>query len=113
MEPKQEVMLTQHSPPGYNFDIPSPTSLRDPIDLFTSLWDYAKLGEVYGMPLKRYALSEKSGRLADRKRIMLRHMGRNQMLFDFGLDPRHFDDEEMVKRKIEEIDKGPSSSIHT
>ena len=26
------------------------------------------------------------------------------MLFDFGLDPRHFDDDEMVRRKIEEID---------
>ena len=26
------------------------------------------------------------------------------MLFDFGLDPRHFDEEETVRRKIEEID---------
>ena len=79
--------------------------IRDPIDLFTSLWDYAKLGDVYRMPLERYALSDKTGSLADRKRIMLRHVGRNQMLFDFGLDPRHFDDEEMVRRKIQ----GPNS----
>ena len=47
-------------------------SPRDPIELFTSLWDYSKLGDVYGMPLERYALADKSGRLADRKRVKLR-----------------------------------------
>ena len=80
-------------------------SPRDPINLFMSLWDYSKLGDVYGMPLERYALADKSGRLADRKRVKLRLVGRNQMLFDFGLEPRHFDDEEAVRRKILEIDE--------
>ena len=54
------------------------SSFRDPIDLFTSLWDYAKLGAHYRMSLERYALSDKNGRLADRNRLMMRHVGRNQ-----------------------------------
>ena len=54
------------------------SSFRDPIDLFSSLWDYAKLGDLYRMPLERYALSDKTGRLADRNRRELRHVGRNQ-----------------------------------
>ena len=84
---------------GYYFTI-----LRDPISLFSSLWDYTKLGNIYMTSLEMYALSNKTGRFADRNHKKLGHVGRNQMLYDFGLDPMYFDSEEVVQRKIKEIE---------
>jgi len=79
------------------------TILRDPVDLFISLWDYLQLSSKYGgISLEEYALSDKTGRYKDR--IGNSGFGRNQMLWDFGLDEKHFENVTYIKSKIEEID---------
>jgi hypothetical protein len=83
---------------GFYFSI-----LRDPIELFTSLWDYTKKSNLYGVSLETYALSPKVGKLADRRSNS--NLGRNQMLFDFGLDHQKFDDMYAIREKIAEIDQ--------
>ena len=82
---------------GYYFTI-----IRDPLRLFISLWDYYELGNLYGMSLETYALSNKTGPLEDRR---FWDFGRNQLMFDFGLDPKYFDDDVRVQQKIQEIDE--------
>lgn len=43
------------------------TILRDPVELFVSLWDYLELGKKYGgISLEQYAMSDKKGTYADR-----------------------------------------------
>ena len=76
--------------------------LRDPVELFSSLWDYVNLGKHYNMSLEAYALSDKTGRLRDRS--LMKHVGRNQMLFDFGLHPYYFDNQAKVGEKIKQIE---------
>ena len=83
---------------GFYFSI-----LRDPVELFSSLWDYVNLGKHYNMSLEDYALSDKMGRLRDRR--VMKHVGRNQMLFDFGLHPSHFDDPTKVSMKIRQVEE--------
>jgi len=79
------------------------TILRDPVDLFISLWDYLQLNKKYGgISLEEYALSEKTGRYQDR--IGNGGFGRNQMLWDFGLDEIHFENSTVIRSKIEEIE---------
>ncbi len=78
--------------------------LRDPVDQFVSLWDYAQLSSMYKVSLEDYALADKSAsvNLTDRSKIS--NLGRNQMLFDFGLPVTKFEDHEAVQEKIEEVD---------
>jgi hypothetical protein len=83
---------------GFYFSI-----LRDPIELFTSLWDYTKMSNFYGVSLETYALSPKIGRLADRRPNA--NLGRNQMLFDFGLDKQKLDNDDAIREKIAEIER--------
>ena len=83
---------------GFYFSI-----LRDPVELFSSLWDYVNLGKHYNMSLETYALSDKTGRLRDRS--LMKHVGRNQMLFDFGLHPYYFDNPAKVGEKIKQIEE--------
>merc|ERR1712223_496160 len=79
------------------------TILRDPVELFISLWGYLQLSTKYGgISLEDYALSDKTGRNKDR--IGNSGFGRNQMLWDFGLDEKHFENVTAIKSKIEEID---------
>ena len=66
------------------------TILRDPVELFISLWDYSQLGNKYGgISLEEYAMLDKSGLYQDR--IHQGTLGRNQMLWDFGLNPEYFE----------------------
>jgi hypothetical protein len=58
---------------------------------------------LYGVSLEMYALSPKVGKLVDRRTNS--NLGRNQMLFDFGLDHRKFDDVDAIRKKIAEIDR--------
>ena len=52
--------------------------------------------------MEEYALSDKTGRFQDR--IGNSGFGRNQMLWDFGLDEKLFENMTAIKSKIEEID---------
>ena len=80
------------------------TILRDPVDLFISMWDYYDLGKIYdNVTLEEYALSNKKGKFEDR--INEGIYGRNQMLWDFGLDPNYFDNQSAINDKINEIDE--------
>ena len=80
------------------------TILRDPVDLFISLWDYYDLGKMYNnVTLEEYALSNKKGKFEDR--INEGIYGKNQMLWDFGLDPNYFDNQSAINDKINEIDE--------
>lgn len=42
------------------------TIMRDPVDLFESLWSYAGLSSYYNTDLETFALSPKLGQLATR-----------------------------------------------
>ena len=42
------------------------TILREPVELFESLWSYAGLASYYNMDLETFATSPKEGRLATR-----------------------------------------------
>ena len=87
--------------------------LRDPVELFRSFWDYAKLSKMYQTTLEKFA------RKIIHKEVHIklktqRSPGFNQMLHDFGVD---FKDmvrakgehtvnraREMIRNKIREID---------
>ena len=69
----------------------------------THLFTYFFIPKVYGgITLEEYALSNKKGEYQDR--INSGAYGRNQMLWDFGLNPVSFDNDTVIKAKIAEID---------
>ena len=77
------------------------TMLRDPVELFQSMWEYNELGSVYGTSLEQFALAEKGGRLAERAHGRL---GRNMMLWDAGLQEADMDNVTTVTRKIKQLE---------
>lgn len=80
------------------------TILREPVELFVSLWDYMDLGKITGnKTLEEFALSIRDGHTFMLNRVD-NSFGQNQMLWDFGLDPHLFDDDYAVQSKIEEIE---------
>ena len=77
--------------------------LRNPVDLFESLYSYAELNRIYQVDLEEFALADKtSGPLSQRAS---KHLGQNQMLFDFGLATSLLQNMTAIKEKIDEIDK--------
>ena len=88
--------------------------LRDPVEIFRSFWDYAKLSKIYKTTLQRYAKTviSKEVRLNSKSS---RSPGYNQMLSDFGFDFKDMirDKEDRdtktvtdrVWKKVMEIDK--------
>ncbi|TRY70384.1 hypothetical protein TCAL_08906 [Tigriopus californicus] len=79
------------------------TILRDPIELFISMWDYVNFSKSYKVTLEEYALSNKTGLLKDRKNVA--HLGRNQMLWDSGVPGPLLNDQETILDKINELDR--------
>ena len=77
------------------------TILRDPVELFISLWDYAGFSAHYRMSLEDYALNADKRSPFYRDRGFITNLGRNQMMWDFGVKPRFFDDAAKVKEIIE------------
>ena len=58
---------------------------------------------MFHVTLEQYALTNKTGwRYGDRTKY--KNLGRNQMLWDFGLPKDDFDNEQAILAKIEEID---------
>jgi len=78
------------------------TMLRDPVQLFESLWNYGKLHTFYHTDLETFALAPKVGKLAMRA---FGNLGKNMMLHDLGLSEKEMSDPEVVKQKIQEIDQ--------
>jgi len=79
------------------------TIVRDPVDLFESLWSYAAMNNYYHTDLNTFALAPKEGIFAGRA---YRNLGRNQMLWDAGLPANMMDNITAVRAKIEEMDSG-------
>lgn len=77
------------------------TIMRDPVDLFESLWGYSSMHTYYGMSLEDFALAPKEGVLANRA---FKNLGRNQMLWDSGLPARMMDNMTAVHTKIKELE---------
>ena len=76
--------------------------LRNPVDLFESLYSYAELGKVYNKSLEEFALADKeSGPLSQRA---FGHLGQNQMLYDFGMNISQFQNLKAINEKIHEIE---------
>merc|ERR1711915_1108778 len=63
-------------------------------------YSFFGLNGFYGLNLEDFAVAPKTGKLLQR----VGKQGRNQMLFDFGLDPKDMDNDSMVESKIKEID---------
>ena len=78
------------------------TIIRDPVELFKSLWVYAGMDHYYQTDLETFATAPKTGKYANRA---FKNLGRNQMLWDAGLSAKDMDNLSAVKNKIEEIDK--------
>jgi len=78
------------------------TILRDPVELFESLWVYAGFQKYYDIDLESFALAEKDGKLAQRA---YRNLGRNQMLWDAGLEASQMDNLTAVQNKIFEVEQ--------
>eukprot|EP00092_Neocalanus_flemingeri_P102812 GFUD01131520.1.p1 GENE.GFUD01131520.1~~GFUD01131520.1.p1 ORF type:complete len:397 (+),score=109.33 GFUD01131520.1:40-1230(+) len=76
------------------------TMLRDPIDVFESQWQFYGLHGHFGMNIDQFAVAPKIGKLSTR---WWKQIGQNQMLWDLGLD--EVENEEMVLKKIDEIEK--------
>jgi len=78
------------------------TIIRDPVELFESLWVYAGMEHYYHTDLETFALSPKTGIFSNRA---FKNLGRNQMLWDSGLSGRNMDNITAVRNKIEEIEE--------
>ena len=87
--------------------------LREPVELFRSFWDYAKLSKMYRTTLEKFArkIIYEETHLATKTQ---RSPGFNQMLHDFGVNFEHMVPKkgehtfnrtrEIIKNKIREID---------
>ncbi|UJR11274.1 hypothetical protein I4U23_015456 [Adineta vaga] len=87
------------------------TILRQPVCSLQSLLSYIHLEKFYNetslaRSMERYFSNSSSNsvyHVLSEKRFSNRY-GRNQMSFDLGLDPEDFDDSEIIKQFIREID---------
>jgi len=77
------------------------TIIRDPVELFESLWVYAEMDHYYNTDLETFALSPKTGSFANRA---FKNLGKNQMLWDSGLNAQFMDNVTAVMNKIDEIE---------
>jgi len=77
------------------------TMLRDPVDLFESAYVYYRMISSYNMTLEEFA--QKTDREKPKKRV--HNIGKNQMLYDFGLNENQLDHRGRVADKIKEIEE--------
>ena len=77
--------------------------IRDPVDLFISMWDYYDFSKAFKMDLETFAVNTT---MAFKKRTdrMKKWSGYNMMLFDFGLPLASLDNESAVVAKIAQIE---------
>lgn len=83
--------------------------VRNPIDLFESLFSYLNLKILYGVELKGFVRILQENRTSDTlQKRLFGQMGRNQLAWDLGFDPIHFDlplDSDEIKNRIAKLDK--------
>lgn len=78
------------------------TILRNPADLYESLFSYYGLSTVFNMSLES-VITDNTKMNVLRTRLGGR-IGFNQMSWDFGLDEEHFDSTEIIGEFIEKLD---------
>ncbi|XP_076369538.1 galactose-3-O-sulfotransferase 2-like [Tachypleus tridentatus] len=80
--------------------------LREPTRLFESLYEYTNMNDFYNMTLAEYAIATRD---AANYEILNRrahgNMGRNQMLFDFGVNPFLFENKTEIQKAIVKIER--------
>jgi len=83
--------------------------VRNPVDLFESLYSYMNLQNSYGVDLKGFVRLLRENRTSD---ILLKrhngYLGGNQLSWDFGLDPINYDlspDSKEIQKLIVKLDK--------
>ncbi|XP_042865399.1 galactosylceramide sulfotransferase-like [Penaeus japonicus] len=74
--------------------------VREPAELFESMFTYAKFEKVYKKDLKTFVETEE----ADGERFQ-KYLGFNQMVWDFGLPSEAMTDLDAAQRMIEDADK--------
>ena len=79
------------------------TILRDPVDNFESLYNYVHFEKTFRMNLEEFVHQY----IEQRKPIQRinHYLGRNQQLWDLGVDRKNITNMRAVKEKIEEMDK--------
>ena len=76
--------------------------VRHPVDVFESLWNYMKLSKDYHQSLPEFISTLENQ--PEKPRVHYENrFGRNQMLFDFGMNPEDMQDEEKVDSMINSI----------
>ncbi|KAF8790992.1 Galactose-3-O-sulfotransferase 3 like protein [Argiope bruennichi] len=78
--------------------------VRNPVSLFESLYEYDELQDFYHMDIEEYAKGTKNSSIVMKLRNRSNGMGRNQMLFDFGVHPSFFNNRAMIMKAIENIE---------
>ena len=84
------------------------TILRDPVDAFESLYNYLNFKSEFNMDLEQFVSTYVSGAGGSRKKHIHRilgYLGRNQQLWDLGLDEDELESQEAVQNKIKDINK--------
>ena len=89
--------------------------VRQPVDLFESLYSYANLNKTFGLNLKDFVHY-----LRNNESIWKHHadsvvyqrrsgvLGRNQIAWDFGIPPTYFDmkpNSPLIEKKIQQLDQ--------
>ena len=84
------------------------TIVRDPVDLFESMYAYSYLDNIYGnLSLKDFIRVMNSNHtyfksIENNRRAGL--FGRGQMAWDLGIDPSSYDDQQLIETRIGEFD---------
>lgn len=81
--------------------------VRDPVDQFESLYNYMALGATYKMNLKEFVrhLETNQSAIDHKPRGGQGRFGRNQIAFDWGVSPKHFDDDlPKIQEQIQRLD---------
>jgi len=93
--------------------------VRDPVDLFESLYGYMKMNQTYGTSIKDFVklisnetadeivnqlnTNETAEEIANRRRS--HRFGRNQIAWDWGIQPQLFDHDLFIQKKIQSFDQ--------
>lgn len=85
------------------------TIVREPASLFESLYSYYDFKSKTRLSLEQLSAARRNSSLSSRLLRLLRSrsrskLGFNQMSFDLGLDPVHFDNESAVRDFVERLD---------
>ena len=79
------------------------TILRDPVDEFESLYNYVHFEKTFHMDLEQF-VSDYIGARRPIQRVS-GYLGRNQQLWDLGMDQQDINNHEAVKLKIKQMDE--------